>query len=304
VLWGIFGGYILSCRLDLAAAPASRVLSMATRAGEGGYQCLAHRMLGVLAVHRGDFPLGRTHLEQAVRDYDPELYRPLAFRYGGDIQIISQLYLAGMECFEDKREEAYARADAALAEAHAMNHALSIGQAYAYCCYARFYFGDVEGALDLADLGHAFCSKANIAVFAFIFRIVTAWGQRQDAPVIRQMMGGYADAGGVIGLPLFSTMLAEVLLAQGESEAAVTEMRGALEAVRRTGELFFEPLVLQVLGECLLAEARLDEAQICLEEALAAAGRMGAALFERRARKTLASLGRPGTAGDKSAEFL
>ena len=290
VLWGLFGGYILTARFELAAGPAHRVLDMATRAGDGGYRCLANRMLGVLAVHKGDFAIGREHLEQAVREYDPELYRPLAFRYGGDIQVISQLYLAGMECFEDKKDEAYDRADAALAEAHSMNHALSIGQSYAYCCYARFYFNDTEGALDLADLGYSFCSKANVAVFAFIFRIVTAWGQRQDAPVIRQMMAGYADAGGVIGMPLFSTMLAEVLLAQGDSEAAVTEMRGALEAVRRTGELFFEPLVLQVLGECLRAEARLEEAQICLEEALAAAGRMGAALFVRRARETLASL--------------
>jgi class 3 adenylate cyclase/tetratricopeptide (TPR) repeat protein len=289
VLYGIFGGYILSCRLDLAAGPAERVLDMATRANDPAYRCLANRMLGVLAVHKGDFVQGRAYLEQASRHYEPELHRPLAFRYGGDINVIAQLYLAGMECFEDKREEAFARADAALADAHAMNHALSIGQAYAYCCYARFYFGDREGALDLADVGLAFCSKANVTVFAFIFRIVTAWGQGEDALGIRRIMAGYADAGGVIGLPLFSTMLAEVLLARGETEAAVLEMRHALEAVRRTGELFFEPLTRQVLGQCLLADARLDEAQACLKEAIVCADRMGAPLFERRARETLAS---------------
>ncbi|HMA49264.1 MAG TPA: adenylate/guanylate cyclase domain-containing protein, partial [Magnetospirillaceae bacterium] len=294
VLYGIFGGYILSCRLDLAAGPAERVLDMATRSDDPGYRCLANRMLGVLAVHKGDFPLGRSYLDQASRRYDPELHRPLAFRYGGDIHVIAQLYLAGMECFEDKREEAFVRADAALAEAHAMNHALSIGQAYAYCCYARFYFGDREGALDLADVGLAFCSKTNVTVFAFIFRIVTAWGKNEDSPTIRRMMAGYADAGGVIGLPLFSTMLAEVLLARGETEAATLEMRHALASVRRTGELFFEPLTLLVLGECLLAEARLDEARACLEEVLVCAGRMGAALFERRAREALSSLIRDG----------
>jgi predicted ATPase len=294
VLYGIFGGYILSCRLDLAAGPAQRVLDIATRANDGGYLCLAHRMLGVLAVHKGDFATGRARLEPALRDYDPELYRPLAYRYGGDIHVISELYLAGMDCFEDKREEAFARADAALAEAHSMNHALSIGQAYAYCCYARFYFGDREGALDLADLGLAYCSKANVTMFAFIFRIVTAWGHGEDAPTIRRIMAGYADAGGVIGLPLFSTMLAEVLRARGETEEAVLEMRRALEAVRRTGELFFEPLALQVLGDCLLADGRPDEARACLEEALVCAGHMGAALFERRAREALSSFTREG----------
>jgi tetratricopeptide (TPR) repeat protein len=110
--------------------------------------------------------------------------------------------------------------------------------------------------------------------------------------LIRRIMTGYEDAGGVIGLPLFSTMRAEILLALGESEAAVAEMQRAREAVRRTGELFFEPLVLLVLGQCLLAEARFDEARTCLEEVLSATGRMGATLFERRAREMLSSLNR------------
>ena len=292
VLYGIFGGYILTCRLDLAAGPAQRVLDMSTRANDRGYRVLANRMLGVLAVHKGDFALGRSYLEQASRYYEPELHRPLAFRFGGDFHVIAQLYMAGMECFEDKQEEAFARADAALAEAHSMSHALSVGLAYAYCCYARFYFGDREGALDLADLGLAYCSKTNVTVFAFIFRIVTAWGQGEDASTIRRIMSGYAEAGGVIGLPLFSTMLAEVLLNRGETAAAAAEMRKALDTVRRSGEMFLEPLVLQVLGECLLADARIEEARTCLEEAAVCAGGMGAALFERRARETLSSLTR------------
>jgi class 3 adenylate cyclase/tetratricopeptide (TPR) repeat protein len=292
VLYGIFGGYILSCRLDLAAAPAERVLEMATRADDDGYRCLAYRMLGVLAVHKGDFDLGRAYLERATGMYDPERHRPLAFRFGGDFHVIAELYLAGMDCFADRREEAFARAEAALGEAHALNHALSVSLAYAYCCYARFYFGDREGALDLADVGLAFCSKANVTVFAFIFRIVTAWGLGEDALTIRRIMAGYADAGGVIGLPLFSTMMAEVLLGQGQAGEATATMERALEAVRQTGELFFEPLVLLGLGQSLLAEARFGEARACLEEARASAGRMGAALFERRAQETLSALER------------
>lgn len=283
VLYGIFGGYILSCRLDLAAGPANQVLEMADRAGDSGYRCLGNRMLGVLAVHRGDFIAGRAHLAEALRDYDAERHRPLAFRYGGDIHVIAELYLAGIECFEGKRDTAFTRAEEALGEAHAMNHALSIGQSYAYCCYARFYYGDRAGAFDLADIGLAFCSKANVTVFAFIFRIVMAWAEGKDAEMIRQMMGGYEDAGGVIGLPLFGTMLAEVLLEQGDADGAVAEMRRGLEAVRRTGELFFEPMVLQVLGSCLLAGGHRDEALGTLREAVEVSRRMGASLFERKA---------------------
>src|SRR5579859_87304 len=170
VLYGIFGGYILSCRLDLAAEPANRVLDIATRAEDPGYRSLGKRMLGVLAVHKGEFAEGRAHLTEAVSSYDAERYRPLAFRYGGDIKVIAELYLAGMECMADLKEQAYARADRALAEANAMNHALSVGQSFAYCCYARFYFGDREGAKILAERGLAHCSKTNVTVFAFIFR--------------------------------------------------------------------------------------------------------------------------------------
>jgi len=289
VLYGIFGGYILSCRLDLAGEPADRVLDIATRANDPGYRSLGNRMLGVLATHRGDFATARRHLNEAVASYDAERYRPLAFRYGGDIKVIAELYLAGMDCFAGLKEQAYARADRALADAQAMNHALSVGQAFAYCCYARFYFGDSAGAQELAERGLAYCTKTNVTVFAFIFRIVSAWAESRDPGLIRQMMQGYADAGGVIGLPLFVSMLAEVLLAEGKAAEAATEMRGAVEAVRRTGELFFEPMVLQILAACLLAEAAPDigEAKVCLEQSIAAGQRIGADLFVGKSKEML-----------------
>ena len=292
VLYGIFGGYILSCRLDLAGEPANRVLDIASRAGDPGYRSLGNRMLGVLSVHKGDFARARDHLAEAVANYDAERYRPLAFRYGGDIKVIAELYLAGMECFAGLKEQAYARADRALADAHAMNHALSVGQAFAYCCYARFYFGDRAGAEALAERGLAHCTKTNVTVFAFIFRIVSAWAQSRDPSLIRQMMTGYADAGGVIGLPLFASMLAEVLLTEGRAGEAVAEMRGAVEAVRRTGELFFEPMVLHILAACLLSEAGPDigEAKARLEQSIAAGQRIGADLFVRKSAEMLASL--------------
>jgi len=292
VLFGIFGGYVLSCRLDLAQGPAAKVLEIANRAGDSGYRSLGNRMLGVLAVHRGDFAAGRSHLAEALKDYDADRHRPLAFRYGGDIRVISELYLAGMESLAGLKEEAYARADRALADAHAMHHALSVGQAFAYCCYARYYFGDRAAAQELAERGLAHCSKTNVTVFAFIFRIVSAWAESRDPGLIRQMMGGYADAGGVIGLPLFSAMLAEVLVAEGRAAEAAAEMRAAVEAVRRTGELFFEPMVLQVLAACLLAQAQpdRDEARALLEEAIQAARRIGADLYARKAADILPAL--------------
>ena len=203
--------------------------------------------------------------------------------------MIAELYLAGMDCMADLKEQAYERADRALAEAHAMNHALSVGQAFAYCCYARFYFDDRAGAKTLAERGLAHCSKTNVTVFAFIFRIVSAWAESRDAAPIRQMMAGYADAGGVIGRPLFTAMLADVLLAEGKTAEAVAEMRGAVLAVRRTGELFLEPMVLQILASCLLAEAEpdRDEARACLDECIAAGRRIGADLFVRKASQML-----------------
>jgi class 3 adenylate cyclase/tetratricopeptide (TPR) repeat protein len=292
VLYGIFGGYILSCRLDLAAEPAERVLDIAIRADDGGYRALGNRMLGVLAVHKGDFARARGHLTEAVASYDAERYRPLAFRYGGDIKVIAELYLAGMDCMADRKDQAYERADSALAEAHAINHALSVGQAYAYCCYARFYFDDRAGAKELAEQGLAYCSKTNVTVFAFIFRIVSAWAESRDPALIRQMMTGYADAGGVIGLPLFSSMLADVLVAMGKPDEAVTEMQGAVEAARRSGEFFFEPMALHILATCL-AEAKADPALVRarLTEAAAAGRRVGADLFVRKAGEMMAALG-------------
>jgi class 3 adenylate cyclase/tetratricopeptide (TPR) repeat protein len=298
VLYGIFGGYMLSCRLDLAEAPAQRVLEIATASGDDFYCALAHRMIGVLRVHGGDLAGGRRHLEQAVRLCRADRGGEAAFRYGSDIRVAAKLYLAGIDCLTGDYGRAMALAEEALNEARGLGHAQTIGQAYAYNAYARFYYGELDAAEALADSGLAFCEKSKVSTFSFIFRMMKAWAaaRRGDAPrsvtVIRQMIAAYAESGAVIGVPLYRTFLADALIEEGHAAEGAAEMTATIDHVGQHGERYFEAMAWHAKGRCVAAMAAPDrgEAERCWEQAVAAAQRTGARLYQLKALTALAGL--------------
>jgi class 3 adenylate cyclase/tetratricopeptide (TPR) repeat protein/energy-coupling factor transporter ATP-binding protein EcfA2 len=285
VLYGIFGGYVLTCRLDLARAPAERVLEIANSAEDDGYRALARRMLGVVKVHGGDLIGGRQEMEQALALYQAERDGEKAFRYGSDIGVAAKLYIAGIDCQAGEHDRAMQLAEAALDDAMRLGHAQTIGQAYAYNTYARFYFGEAEEADRLAQEGLIYCEKSKVSTFLFIFRMVRAWvasrhGEAdKQAGIIRQMITLYRDQGGILGLPLYRTFLAETLLAAGLKEEAFAEMTLALEDIGSFGERYFEPMAWYVKGRCA---PNPEEAERCFNQAIAVSRRTGARLYESK----------------------
>ena len=300
VLYGIFGGYMLSCRLDLAEAPAQRALEIADDAGDDFYRALGHRMIGVGRVHGGDLAAGRRHLEIAIALCPAERGGDAAFRFGSDIRVAAKLYLAGIGCASGDYGHAVALAAEALDEAKRLGHAQTIGQAYAYNSYARFYYDEAAEAEALAQEGLDFCEKSKVSTFAFIFRMIKAWAasKRGDAAnsvgVIRQMIAAYAKSGAAIGVPLYRAFLAEALVEAGQAAEGAAEMTEALAHIAQYGERYFEALAWHVKGRCLRAMPEPDAAAIerCWEEAVAAAQRTGARLYEVKALTDLADLDR------------
>ena len=286
VLYGIFGGYMLSCRLDLAHAPAERVRQIAEAAGDDGHRALAHRMLGIVKVHGGDLAGGRADLLQALALYRGGRDGDKAFRYGSDIGVAAKLYLAGIDCQAGEYERAMRVAEAALDDAKLLGHAQTIGQAYAYNAYARFYYGETEAVARLVDEGQAFCEKSKVTTFLFIFRMMKAWAAGSPA-TIRQMITGYSEQGGVIGVPLYRTFLAEALMADGKAEEAAAEMTLAIEHIERYGERYFEAMAWYVKGRCLNGAS----AEECWNKAIEAARHTGAKLYENKAMAEIKAIG-------------
>jgi tetratricopeptide (TPR) repeat protein len=237
-------------------------------------------------------------LQAALRLYDGSRDRPMAFRYGSDIRVAALLYLAGMDCFEGERERGFALADSALAEAKALGHAQTIGQAYAYNAYARYYYDEREEAERLAEEGLDFCEKSRVTTFALIFRMFKAWSAarrgdpQQAVESLRQLIAGFDGSGTVIGLPLYRSLLAEALIEAGQAEEGAAEMTLALDHIERLGERFFEPMAWHLKGLCLQQSKMPDRRAIesCWQNALESAQSIGAHLYRNKADSSLVGL--------------
>jgi hypothetical protein len=112
---------------------------------------------------------------------------------------------------------------------------------------------------------------------------------------IREMIAAYHGSGAAIGMPLYRSLLAEALIAEGRAEEAAAEMTLAIEHIAQFGERFFEPMAWHVKGLCLQAMAEPDTAAIeqCWEQAAQAAQRIGARLYQLKALTGLALLDGP-----------
>ena len=48
---------------------------------------IGHRLMGMSALHTGDFAQARVHYDKGVALYDPAEHRPLATRFGQDVRV-------------------------------------------------------------------------------------------------------------------------------------------------------------------------------------------------------------------------
>jgi hypothetical protein len=51
---------------------------------------IGHRLMGMSALHTGEFAQARVHYDRGVALYDPAEHRPLATRFGQDVRVASQ----------------------------------------------------------------------------------------------------------------------------------------------------------------------------------------------------------------------
>ena len=84
--------------------------------------------------------------------------------------------------------------------------------------------------------------------------------------------------------------LADGLLANGATDAALDVVADALEQSRETDERAFVATLLSVRGAALARRGDADAAREALREAIELANRQGAALFARRAAAALRRL--------------
>jgi predicted ATPase len=150
VLRGLWVLHHVRAELSTARELGEQLLTMAQRSNDSALLLEAHRALGSTVLWLGEFPLARTHLEQASALYDPQQHRALAFVHGGADPGVSCLSdVARTLWFLGYPDQALERTEAALSLAHELSDPFSLGYASSLPL-AFISFGARDGRLKSA----------------------------------------------------------------------------------------------------------------------------------------------------------
>ena len=92
--YGLWISSITRGEIRLGQETAEVFLHEAKAAGRMTETAVAYRILGMTCFWQGRFPEERTHLEEALKIYDPERDREAKFRFGLDTGVCATIYLA------------------------------------------------------------------------------------------------------------------------------------------------------------------------------------------------------------------
>lgn len=296
VLYGLYANHRVAGRLDLAGEAAARFLVLAEESGDPAHLCVAHRIAGILAWDHGDLTWADIHLSKAVRLYDPTQHGALALRFGSDIGMVAQIYLALTDLFAGKPDKAERVAERTLTRARQLGHALTLAQVLTMACLVHNVRDDPQALIRVGAEAVDFCQKNNIALFGASCRVMHSWAvARLGDPAehleeVRTAIADYAATGSVLARGPFRGLLAQLLLSAGKPEEGAAETATALVEIGATGEFLWRPEILRIRAECLAMTGNVEEAGRCLREAIAGARESGARFLELKAATTLTQL--------------
>ena len=122
VLYGFWGASFNTFNGGVARELAGQFLALAEKQGSTVPLMIGHRLMGSSLLLTGEIGESRTHLDQALAFYDPAKSRPLATRFGQDIEVSILLFRWFALWLLGYPEAALADADRALKSAREIGH--------------------------------------------------------------------------------------------------------------------------------------------------------------------------------------
>jgi len=105
---------------------AAQFLTLAEDRGTTVILPLAFRLMGMSLLWTGHIAESRVYLDRAIAAYDPSLHRPLATRFGQDVEVAALSYRSRTLWVLGYPEAALADADEALSKAREIGQAPSL----------------------------------------------------------------------------------------------------------------------------------------------------------------------------------
>jgi class 3 adenylate cyclase/tetratricopeptide (TPR) repeat protein len=297
VNWGEYTGFLLAGKLDAALAKTLETLREAEQEDNVTARLMAHRGIGITSTQRGDFEVARNNCEAALALYDPVQHRPLAFRYGYDIQVAILSFLDQVLLEQGYPTQARARYEEALKAARDMDHPPTLALALWAACFFHWFYGDLEANSALVDELISVSKDHGLLMWELVGRACRGHLSMLSDPSEAALAEIEAamkiwSASATLFKPWFLTMLAQAHGRLGRPERGLACLDDALSIIKQNKERLQLPFALQTKAELLLAGSTPDPsaAESILKESMQISREMNAHLPELRTATRLARL--------------
>ena len=271
---------------------------------------LGHSLTGQSLVMTGSPAQARRHLEHAIGLYDLK-YRPLSLLYGWDCRIEALGLRSNAMWFLGYPDVAVADANQGLNEARDFGHAGNTFQALHNAIITHFLCGNYATVEALANEVFALAEEQNAPMWKATGPIYRGWtlavtGRASEA--VQMITPGVTPrrAGATFLAPVRLSLWGKSYAELGRLDEALRSVKEAKEAIKRTGETWFEVGVHCIGGEIALQSPQpgLAKAEAYFERALAVAHQQQAKSWELRAATSMARLWRDQGKSRQARELL
>jgi class 3 adenylate cyclase/tetratricopeptide (TPR) repeat protein len=271
---------------------------------------LGHSLTGQSLVMTGSPAQARRHLDHAIGLYDLK-YRPLSLLYGWDCRIEALGLRSNALWFLGYPDAGVADANQGLNEARDFGHAGNIFQALHNAILTHFLCGDHETVEALANEVFALAKEQDTVMWKASGLIYRGWalavaGRASEA--VQMITPGVTArrAGATFLAPVRLSLWGKSYAELGRLDEALRSVEEANEAIKRTGETWFEVGVHCIAGEIALKSPQPDaaKAEACFDRALTVARQQQARSWELRAATSMARLWRDQGKPQQARELL
>jgi predicted ATPase len=296
--------------LDLAQRLDEDLLRLSSQRNDSGGLVLGHISFGVGLFYVGRHAVSRSHLEEAIAQYDPISHRLLARQTGTRPNVQAQAVLGSVLFCLGYPDRALARSNAAIAAARRLAHPPSLAQSLANGARLLSLVGDNTVLDKWVDQLIAVTTAQGFAHWGAQGTIYRGWVKvmngdlAEGISLLRSGSTACRATGAELWMPYYIALLARACELGGQIEEAVTRLDDALQIVERTGERWFAAELNRHKGQLMLREGPSEAAEELYHKALSIAREQEAKLWELRAAASLARLRRDQDRGAEARDLL
>ena len=302
VLDGLLSLHLVRADLRTARELAEELLSLA----QGGMSAIrlvnAHRMLGNLCVHLGEFQAARVQLEQGAAMAAAHLpQHSMLLNSGGQDPRTSCLTWLALDLWAlGYPDQARQRGEEGVTLAQQLAHPFNLTVVFnqwlrlQHLCRTLHLPLAVERAETSRGLAneHGFVQQMANETYRQGLLLAQQGQLKQGIAQMQQGWAAYRATGANVRQPMYLAPLAEAYGQAGQVDEGLQVLAEALAYIEQAGERWWEAELHRLKGELLLLQSSDNHtaAASCFEQALALARRQQAKSWELRAATSLARL--------------